>query len=367
MYCRNCKREIKEGKFCPYCGKKQVLENGNECSRTDKSSPKDKKKLNVKVILGLVCIIVILGLINRKKLPELNTEQIIAGMSESGANAVYLGENMFFLGIDSLEVLEKEINKDEIMSVTCDVIMSDDVMSAKAQYNLVYVLQEDYWILEDYIMNNLEYVKPKQGVDESIVYGMVDFVSILCDGDEEKIELLQSHINTTLALEIKERDTDLDNGTDAFLVAYKYQTYTKENEGEIFVEYMFENGQWIINNTLHFPNSSKWMLEGKWDFDIYTYYVEVIIRSIDWSMMEAQVEYKGSIWHGGGEVHSATVGLIKSGEWLCFTPLVVPADNYMSDDRYIMLWAKEDDMYYEAPSWFIREPPVHLPVGGRAQ
>lgn len=357
MYCKNCKKEIKEVIFCPYCGEKQFSENENT----------DKKKRYMRIVICLLCVVFMLALINRKKLPEINTEQIIAGLSEAGANAVYLGENVFFLGIDSLEILEKEISKDEILSVKCDVRMSDAIMSAKAQYSLVYELQDNYWILEDYIMSNLEYVKPKQGIDENIVFETVDFVNILCDGDEEKIELLRPHIESTLNFEQESRTTDLENGVDKFFIVYKYRTHTKETEGRIYLAYNFTDGQWVPNDMKKLTSNSKWLLEGKWDFDIYTYYVEVIIRSVDWEAMEAQVEYKGSVWQGGGEMHSTTVGLTESGSWIAFTPLVVPAEDYLSNDRYIMLWVKEDDMYYEAPSMFRGEPNVHLPIGGKVQ
>lgn len=355
MFCKKCGKEIREVSYCPYCGEQQ--------KQNKKEDMKSKSYKYFFVGIAIILALVIGFIVANKKFPEITEEQVMAGITEAGANSLYLGESMVFLGVDSVEITQQSYDKNEYLNVFCDVTMSDTMVAAKVQYSLTYIWCEEYWLLEDYIMDSVEYIKPKQGIEENTI----NIVDGLCGGDESTRQLFESYMNANMEITLLERDTDLDKGTDKLLYAYEFYTHTAIYSGQILYEYVFADGQWKIDTISSPVIEHQWTLEGKWEFDIFTYYVEVLIRSMDWTTMQAEIEYRGSVWQGGGDIYTATVNFAETSEGIVFDTFTVPGTGYMSSDKDINLLAKKDDMYYESPSIFYGADPVYLAIGGKAE
>lgn len=361
MFCSKCGEEIKnDAKFCSKCG------------QSIHGDPSLKSLFNVKLmcIVGGILVIAILLILFLGKERKLSKQEIISAMTEQQVTSMRIGEITEYFNIDEVKNITYAVDEND-QEITCNIIMSNEIMRVEAQYALDFTKVNDSWILSDYTIIKIEDVQLLSGVELS--NGLVEYAikELYPDihWDLEQYSIIGNDINYKFPIEwvVEERNTDLDNKQDQVICNYGFFTNTAYITGKIELNYIFSNDEgWILNNVVEKERNITWDLEGVWSFEIYTYYVEVAILYMDWENHIATIGKRGSLFQGSGIEEIVQVGFQSSDEYIYFNTFTISRDSMWSSDEEITLTVKLDDMYYKHPNIFTGEGSYDLPIGGKS-
>lgn len=363
MFCTKCGEDVGKNNVCPKCGKVMSITYSQEQKRKIEANKtflqfcENNKKIIGILSVFVICICVVF--VFMKKDREVTSEEIEQLLLAKRANEVMVGEVMQNFTFDEIEVRSQE-EKDGIRQVICDVSMSNEELAMEVQYSLKLREEGRKYHLMNYYITVIDDIKPLKGVTNKSLPREV-LLQAICP----EIEDLTSGMG--LQATVMSQNTNLEQKYDQVVYQYDMKTNTLIETGTIQVDYRFnEDGVWEIEKVEKVNAEREWQLEGLWKFDIYTYYVELQIVRMDWENRIAEIQYRGSVWEGGGTVYSENIYFWEEGNDIWFQEFTIPNDSWYGSEHEILLIAKCDDMYYQVPVG-VNQNLVDMPVGGKTE
>lgn len=372
MFCPNCGKEIKESKFCSYCGSKIVSKEDSKEHVNDTSKTAQEKPFNnamIGVVIGVAALIVVLIIIFSSRNSMITDEQFESLMRSVATTRV--GSIDSYFNVKEVNIISKERDKEnDLVKVICDVTMSNGVVTAEVQCNVFCKEQEDRWSIITHNIAKVYDIKPLQGATEptdileSTIQGF--YPDINWGYYQENFLSKDINYNFPIYWNLTERNTDLENKKDQMVYDYSFDTNTVHVSGNVVFDYEFtEDGIWTTTAISQNNNEIEWNIEGLWKFDIYTYHVAVNIVDIDFDTHIASIRRQGSAFQNGGTVESIEIGFVEDGNSLYFDTFVIPNEMW-GDDHEVTLTAKLDDLYYKSPSLISGGEGYDVGIGGKS-
>lgn len=373
MFCPNCGKEIKESKFCSYCGSKIVSKEDSKEHVNDTSKTAQEKPFNnamIGVVIGVAALIVVLIIIFSSRNSMITDEQFESLMRSVATTRV--GSIDSYFNVKEVNIISKERDKEnDLVKVICDVTMSNGVVTAEVQCNVFCKEQEDRWSIITHNIAKVYDIKPLQGATEptdileSTIQGF--YPDINWGYYQENFLSKDINYNFPIYWNLTERNTDLENKKDQMVYDYSFDTNTVHVSGNVVFDYEFtEDGIWTTTAISQNNNEIEWNIEGLWSFDIYTYYIDVNIVDIDFDTHMATIQRRGSAFQGSGSAENIEIGFVEDGNCIYFDTFVIPKDGMWGKDHEVTLMAKLDDLYYKSPSLISGGEGYDVGIGGKS-
>lgn len=342
MVCPHCGKEIKHGKFCQYCGgKTSVL---NSC----------KLVVIAIIMVTVIGLMIMVGVSNH--ISMISDQQFCELMQTVCTSRIENIDSRFW--VDELTILSKKKDKEsKQIKVTCNVIMTDETVTADVRYVVLCNKSKGKWHITKTDIERVLDVRPLRGVAEptDIVEESLQKLYPQINWGYTDYNVFRNNIdyNFPLAWSLRERDTDLENKKETFVYEYSFSTYTAQVTGVAELEYLFCDGMWSLNKVENKESNIKWNLEEVWSFDIYSYYSDTFITNINWETCQAEIWCRGAVIQGAGKFQKTILGFSIDDDMITFKPLKV---SKQSGDMEIEFVARLDDMYVNG-----------MAIGGKSQ
>lgn len=371
MYCRKCGNEIKEGmKFCTKCGN-SILSKQNDVNNIKNSSRDNKRVLTMMLVFALILLVggVIL-FTNRKTLDDKTIQTLLGEDKDWNININGMNTSLTLQRADILSKDKKE--QDDGYDVVVNALVSNGQIEADVQYSLLISKEDKEWTIEDKKTFQVMDIRPLQGVVEPYAEDIKQAIKELypqIDWTFSKSSLVLKNFdyNFPVSWELQEQGTDLEGKTDYLLYSYRIETFSGDISGQIKIDYIFVDGQWIQSNIIQVSSEFDWNLIGLWEFDIFTYYVSVDFEDVDFEIHVATLLCKGGYIHGdeqSGHYEEFKINFEEKEDGLYFDSFNV-SDTYGKGVTEISLVATMEDLRYWRPSMFTNMDDVLDGAGGK--
>lgn len=371
MYCRKCGNEIKEGmKFCIKCGN-SILSEQNDVNNMKNSSRDNKRVLTMMLVFALILLVggVIL-FTNRKTLDDKTIQTLLGEDKDWNININGMNTSLTLQRADILSKDKKE--QDDGYDVVVNALVSNGQIEADVQYSLLISKEDKEWTIEDKKTFQVMDIRPLQGVVEPYAEDIKQAIKELypqIDWTFSKSSLVLKNFdyNFPVSWELQEQGTDLEGKTDYLLYSYRIETFSGDISGQIKIDYIFVDGQWIQSNIIQVSSEFDWNLIGLWEFDIFTYYVSVDFEDVDFETHVATLLCKGGYIHGdeqSGHYEEFKINFEEKEDGLYFDSFNV-SDTYGKGVTEISLVATMEDLRYWRPSMFTNMDDVLDGAGGK--
>lgn len=371
MYCRKCGNEIKEGmKFCTKCGN-SILSEQNDVNNIKNSSRDNKKVLTMMLVFTLILLVggVIL-FTNRKTLDDKTIQTLLGEDKDWNININGMNTSLTLQRADILSKDKKE--QGDGYDVVVNALVSNGQIEADVQYSLLISKEDKEWTIEDKKAFQVMDIRPLQGVVEPYAEDIKQAIKELypqIDWTFSKSSLVLKNFdyNFPVSWELQEQGTDLEGKTDYLLYSYRIETFSGDISGQIKIDYIFVDGQWIQSNIIQVSSEFDWNLIGLWEFDIFTYYVSVYFEDVDFETHVATLLCKGGYIHGdeqSGHYEEFKINFEEKEDGLYFDSFNV-SDTYGKGVTEISLVATMEDLRYWRPSMFTNMDDVLDGAGGK--
>lgn len=370
MYCGCCGNKLKDGEIlCPKCGKKADLE------RNPKQPLNPVMKKRPIIILGVVCalFLIITALTTMIILSQsLTNTKVKKLIKQNQFTYLYVnGENVYFTP-SKIKVIAKEKLGKKTYGVVCTIQMSASDYVAQAEYEVIFRKSNTGWQISNYELHQVMDIQPLKGIGdltEEEIANSIRRAYPEIDWNYERLALFGKNYNYLfpISYQLVDRKTELSEKKDTFLYQYSFDTFTGHESGQVQVVYNFTTeGNWVQTEANIINSEFTWNLEGIWDFDIYTYYVNIDILNMDFENHIATIVAKGSVWEGYGDPETLEVYFTEQDGCIYFDTFYLEEDEW-SDGKEITLTAKQSDMYYKCPSLFSATDLYDMSIGGKTE
>ena len=371
MYCRKCGNEIKKGmKFCTKCGN-SILSEQNDVNNMKNSSRDNKRVLTMMLVFALILLVggVIL-FTNRKTLDDKTIQTLLGEDKDWNININGMNTSLTLQRADILSKDKKE--QDDGYDVVVNALVSNGQIEADVQYSLLISKEYKEWTIEDKKTFQVMDIRPLQGVVEPYAEDIKQAIKELypqIDWTFSKSSLVLKNFdyNFPVSWELQEQGTDLEGKTDYLLYSYRIETFSGDISGQIKIDYIFVDGQWIQSNIIQVSSEFDWNLIGLWEFDIFTYYVSDDFEDVDFETHVATLLCKGGYIHGdeqSGHYEEFKINFEEKEDGLYFDSFNV-SDTYGKGVTEISLVATMEDLRYWRPSMFTNMDDVLDGAGGK--
>ncbi len=337
MVCPHCRKEIKKGKFCQYCGGGIAKQYSG--------------KVIMSGVIGIsIAIFILVSAITNhvKMISDEQFQQLMQNVSTTRIGGI---ESYFY--VDEIAILSKEKDKEsKQIKVTCDVTMTDDIVSADVKYIAFCNELDGRWHITRTTIDTIYDIRPLQGVVEptDIIEDSIQGFYPQINWGYKESNILSNDIDYDFPIywSLKEKNTDLDNKKNKFVYDYSFTTYTAQVTGVVEFDYEFSsNGMWELVAVEQKQSDIDWNLEGVWSFNVYTYYIDVAIWSMDFDSQIADVDRRGSILQGAGTMENTKLGFVDGTDCIYFNTLTIPSKNSSESECEVTLVAQLDDLYHD--------------------
>ena len=156
--------------------------------------------------------------------------------------------------------------------------------------------------------------------------------------------------------------SDLGNKKDVLVYRYFFNTYTACVSGEFECEFEYQIDEtWQLKDIRELDSGIEWDLEGRWEFDIWTYYVKVAISGMDFDNQIATIQY----WGTSSKVMPGEISFTEDGRYIYFDTFAIYNNKYNGEKKDITLVAGIEDMYFMSPPLSTSGSEHLRAVGGR--
>ena len=253
------------------------------------------------------------------------------------------------MDITSLEIGD-QLTEDRKNTTYCTVQMENDQYTAVQEYRLDMVLYDDgEWTLQDHSVISYQ-LYPKTGVDETMAE------ELMASEIKADVEVFDGGFpgdeywyDSTYTLTLNSHETDTANLKDHLEYEYQKDSEICLQGGPLTAEFLFDQttGQWTLETVdASAVQVQEYRPEGVWLFDIYTYYINMNIRDLDYTANTAVVDIAASVWQSEAFQNqysqSQTVGFAVTEEGMVFDPVDLPDQDYG-----VSLMLTRDNMYYK--------------------
>lgn len=368
MQCSCCGNRIKSGiMLCPKCGKKVDRE------KMETAYPKviDKRKRRIYLGIAAASIMILLFSVICVRSGSLTNKKIIDLVKNSGLTYRTIDGEEIFYTPTKIDILSKQKQGKKSYVVSSAIQMTSNDYIAELEYELAIGKQNGKWILFNYEQLQVRDIWPLKGIENLSDQEITDSIRRAypdIDWNYEYNSMLGKNFNYNfpISYSLVERETDLNKKIDVFLYDYSFNTFTGHESGRVKIEYDFTmDGNWEQTEANIINSEFDWKLEGIWDFDIYTYYVNIEIMEMNFDSHVATMCRKGSVWQGYGDPEIIEVVFSEQDGFIYFDTFYILKDEWSGSQEEITLIAKRDDLYYKCPSMFSGADPYDRGIGGK--
>ena len=325
------------------------------------------------MMLVFTLILLVGGVIlftNRKTLDDKTIQTLLGEDKDWNININGMNTSLTLQRADILSKDKKE--QGDGYDVVVNALVSNGQIEADVQYSLLISKEDKEWTIEDKKAFQVMDIRPLQGVVEPYAEDIKQAIKELypqIDWTFSKSSLVLKNFdyNFPVSWELQEQGTDLEGKTDYLLYSYRIETFSGDISGQIKIDYIFVDGQWIQSNIIQVSSEFDWNLIGLWEFDIFTYYVSVYFEDVDFETHVATLLCKGGYIHGdeqSGHYEEFKINFEEKEDGLYFDSFNV-SDTYGKGVTEISLVATMEDFRYWRPSMFTNMDDVLDGAGGK--
>lgn len=149
--------------------------------------------------------------------------------------------------IIEITIDKRQTEKDEKLdSVWCTVQTEDERCAYEKNFTLMYTLyDEGGWILDDVSVNGRSewVITPLTGINNDEISASLNNVNLTVDN-----EIWYVSEDNIKSISVDNHKTDLEAETDQVTVSLTVDDLVEEAEGQLVIDYIFENGNWIMDS-----------------------------------------------------------------------------------------------------------------------